>query len=104
MRGRAPWRRPHCRRRTHSKPSLCSWDVLEEARSTDWFANDEPLGPGDASQRAELRVAALDQLPERRGAQAGGDGARALGLKLGAMTRQGLALFLVMRRDVDDEG
>src|SRR5260221_9621057 len=80
-----------------------SWRVLQQTGSPDRFADDDPLGPGDAGQRAELRVAALDQLPERRRAQARGDGAPALGLKLGAVTRQRLALPLVMRRDVDDE-
>ena len=34
------------------------------------LAHDEAFGPADAGQRAELRVAAFDQLPEQRRVQA----------------------------------
>ena len=38
----------------------------EQVRPQDRIANDEPLGELDAGERAELRVAALDQLLKER--------------------------------------
>ena len=48
----------------------CSCRVFQQRRAHDRLANDDSFGKGDAGERAELRVAALDELPERRRRQA----------------------------------
>src|SRR5205809_3846863 len=38
--------------------------LFHEAGAHDRLTHDDAFGPGDAGQRAELRVAALDELPK----------------------------------------
>ena len=59
----------------------------------DRLAHDNAFGPGDAGERAELRVAAFDELPEQRRVQPrrGGAGRAALELAGVAIERRALA-------------
>jgi hypothetical protein len=50
-----------------------SADMLEERCALDRLTHDDSLGKRDASQGAELRVAALDQRPEGWRGQPSGD-------------------------------
>src|SRR5687767_8020281 len=113
-RGASPRRTPqHARSRGPPCPAPLAWlvrsrslvssHVLQDARSLHRLADDDAFRPRDAGERAELRVAALDQLPERRSAQAGGDRAPACRLELGAVARQRFALALVVGGNVHDE-
>ena len=61
--------------------------------------HDDAFGERDAGQRAELRVAALDQLREARRVSRVADGAGARRRELAAVAGQRAALGLVVRRD-----
>src|SRR5262245_8850134 len=76
---------------------------LEQVRARHRLADHEALGVGDTGERAELRVAALDEPREDRRGQAGRGRAVAGGRELRAMARERLLLQLVHRADVDDE-
>ena len=66
--------------------------------------HDDAFGQGDAGQRAELRVAALDQLPERRRGQPRRHRARLGAPRTGWRSNPSACpLALVVRRDVDHE-
>ena len=69
----------------------------------DRLADDDALGERDAGKRAELRVAALDELSERRRGQPRRDRAVGRGAELAAIAVERVALALVVLRDVDDE-
>src|SRR6185295_17268220 len=75
----------------------------QQSRTLDRLAHDNPLREGDAGERAELRVAAFDQLAERRRAEARADCALPRRGELAAMTVERGALAVVVRRDVDEE-
>src|SRR5882672_10134759 len=86
-----------------STPCRCSWHVLEQPRALHRFADDNPFGEGDAGQPAELRVAALDELPERRVREPRRDRVGFGWRELTAVALERVALALVMRRHVDHE-
>ncbi len=67
------------------------------------FFHDHAFGKADAGERAELRVAALDQLAEGRRRQPRRHRVRFGRRKLARIARQRLLLPLVVRRHVDDE-
>ena len=69
----------------------------------DRLADDEAFGEGHAGARAELRVAAFDQLAERAAVSRVRDGVRCRGANWLAMAGERLALAIVVRRDIDDE-
>ena len=76
--------------------------LLNSVWPHDRLAHDDALGPGHAGLRAELRVAALDQLPEQRRIQTRADGIWSR-LELAGVAVERLALPLVVVGDVDDE-
>ena len=67
------------------------------------LADDDALGKGDADERSELRIAALDQLLKARGIQPRRGRARRWRRKLRLMTGQRGALGVVVCRHVDDK-
>src|SRR5690606_20323894 len=67
------------------------------------FLYDDALGERDARERAELRVAALDQLGEARRREPRFDRAVGRGRELRPVGRQCAALGFVMGADIDDE-
>src|SRR5437016_1368768 len=68
---------------------------FHQAVAHDGLADDDPLGPADAGERAELRVAALDQLAEARRVQTRRRGTAPLRpRKLADVTLQRAALHL----------
>ncbi len=73
----------------------------QEAGPHHRLADDEALGPRDARERAELRVAALDQLAELRRVQSSGH--RVGAPELRRVARQRGPLRFIVRRDVHDE-
>ena len=72
----ARWRRCRCLRSRRNRRCRCS-RCFQQRWALDRFAHDDALGPRDAGERAELRVAALDELPEQRRVQARGGRAAA---------------------------
>src|SRR5262245_42742219 len=64
--------------------------------------DDEALGPGNAGERAELRVAAFDQLAEQRTVETGADSVGS-GSKLARMAVERLPLGVVAGGHVDHE-
>ena len=72
-------------------------------RTHDGMLHDDAFRERDTRQRAELRVAALDQLTKPVGRQTGRDRIALRRLKLTGVTRQRAPLRLVLIADVDDE-
>src|SRR3954470_7187717 len=75
---------------------------LEQRRPLHWFAHDDPLRPGDAGLRPELRVAALDQLPEQRTIKTRANGIWSR-LELAGRAMERLALPVVLIADINHE-
>ena len=114
---RATWRarspRSRSRRPTRSRRSRRSTagpgrtrrrlPLLEDGRPEHGLAHDEPLRVGDAGARAELRVAAFDELLELRHRQTGGDAVGRRRRELRPVAGERLALDRVVRGDVDGE-
>src|SRR5262245_9205841 len=86
-------------------PCRRSWHMLQQARTLHRLADDDGFGERDAGERAELGVAALDELTEGRMGETGGD--RAVGVarrrELTAVAVERVALALIVRGNVDDE-
>src|SRR5262245_1321739 len=79
--------------------------AAKETASYDRLAHDEPFRPPDAGARAELRVAALDQLPEERRIQARCyRAATRRRLELRRVTVERGTFLIVLRAHVDHEG
>ena len=72
--------------------------LVDQAVADDRLADDDALGPRDAGQRAELRVAALDQLPEERRVQTRRRRAAGVARELARVAVERLALRVVVRR------
>src|SRR5438046_10122813 len=82
------------------QPRAASW----EPRQDDRIADDETFGELDSGQRAELRVAAFNELMEARRREARANRAGAGRRELRRVARQRPPLAVVDTRHVDDEG
>src|SRR5262245_32446918 len=77
--------------------------VFEEIRPHDRLADDDRFCEGDAGERAELRVAAFDQLAKGWRGQSRLNGAAGRRRELTAIAVERRPLAIVVLRNVDDE-
>src|SRR5262245_58100214 len=84
-------------------PALPALPALQEPVPNNGLTNHDTFCERHSGERAELRVATLDELPERRRRQTCRHRRTAGGRELAAITVERVALALIVGRDVDDE-
>src|SRR6266496_4123294 len=87
-----------------SRRCRSSWDVLQQCAPQKRSLDNNALGKPDAGKRAELRVAALNELSKRRRRQSRRHRLVSVGDELAGVTGERLSLAPVVFGDIDHEG